>query len=146
MILKNYIGILGVLSVIAGGMSPMLHIPIIGNWNYWKIDMVLASIVFTLAAMGLLAAILKKPGLLRFTGWAILITVGFTLFAVYFKVNNYFSFIPLKKLAKVTSGIIHYRWLGWCMLFAGAIIMIISSRISQRAILKSKMAKLNQDS
>ena len=126
MALKSYTSILGALLVIVGGMSPMLHIPIIGNWNYWKIDTVLASAVFTLAAMGLLAAVLKKPGLLKFSGWAILVVALFTLFAVYFKVNNYFSFIPFKKLAKIASGIIHYRWLGWCMLFAGSLIMIFS--------------------
>ncbi len=135
---KNYAGILGALLVIAGGMSPMLHIPIIGSWNYWKINTVLASIVFTLAAIGLLAAVLKKPGLLQFSGWAVLVMVLFTLFAVYFKVNGYFGFIPFKKLAKVASGMVHYRWLGWGMLLAGSLLMIFSSRIYRKTASKPK--------
>jgi hypothetical protein len=43
-------------------------------------------------------------------------------------VNNYFSFIPLKKLASLASNLVYYKWLGWSMLFSGALIMIISSR------------------
>jgi len=132
---KNYSGLVGALLVIAGGLSPMLHIPIIGNWNYYKIDTVLATIVFVLAGAGLLAAIFSKYGLLRFCGWGILFVVIFTLVAVYFKANNYFSFIPLKKLAAALSGIIHYRWIGWAMLFAGSITMILSGR-------KNKVVKI----
>ena len=131
MTVKNYFGLVGALLVIAGGISPMLHIPIIGNWNYLDIDTVLASIVFVLAGTGLLAAIFSKYGMLRFCGWGILIVVIFTLIAVYFKANNYFSFIPMKKLATALSGIIHYRWTGWAMLFTGAFIMILSGRKNQ---------------
>jgi predicted tellurium resistance membrane protein TerC len=128
MSLRNYLGLVGTILVIAGGMTPMLRIPIIGNWNYWDIDTVLASIVYVFAAAGLLGAVLHKPGLVKFSGWAVLIVVAFTLVAVYFKVNNYFSFIPLKKLASLASNLVHYKWLGWSMLFCGALIMIISSR------------------
>jgi hypothetical protein len=131
MAFKNYLGLLGALLVIAGGMSPMLRIPVIGNWNYWDVDVVLASIVYAHAAAGLLGAILRKSPLVRFSGWGILIVVAFTLIAVFFKVNDYFSFIPFKKLARVATNMIHYRWLGWIMLFAGAVIMIISSGIKQ---------------
>jgi len=133
MTFKNYFGFVGALLVIAGGISPMLHIPIIGNWNYLDIDPVLSAIVFVLAGAGLLAAIFSKYGMLRFCGWGILLVVIFTLIAVYFKANNYFSFIPLKKLATALSGIIHYRWTGWAMLFTGAIIMILSGRQALRA-------------
>ena len=126
---KNYFGLIGCLLVIAGGMSPMLHIPIIGNWNYWDVDTVLASIVYVFAAAGLLGAILRKPDLVKFSGWSVLIVVAFTLVAVYLKVNDYFSFIPFKKLARIATHMVHYRWLGWVMLFSGALIMIFSSRM-----------------
>ena len=124
----NYPGLLGSLLIIAGGLSPMLHLPIIGNWNYYDIDVALASIVMTLAVLGLIAALINKPGLLRFTGWASLIMVLFTLAAVYFKVNDYFSFIPFKKLAAAASRIVHYRWTGWILLLLGAILTIIGGR------------------
>lgn len=106
----------------------MLHIPIIGNWNYYDIDVALASIVMTLAALGLIASLVNKPGLLRFSGWASLIVILFTLVAVYFKVNDYFSFIPFKKLANLASRIVHYRWTGWILLILGAVVSIIGSR------------------
>ena len=127
MTFKNYVGIIGALLVIAGGLSPMLHIPIIGNWNYWDLDTVLASIIYALATLALIASASNKRGLLRFCGWALLFVLAFTFVAVYFKVNNYFSFIPLKKLAAAASRIIHYRWMGWGLISSGALIMILFS-------------------
>ena len=128
MTFKNYLGLFGALLVLAGGMSPMLRIPIIGNWNYWDIDVVLATIVFGFAAAGLLASIIKKPGLLRFSGWAIFIVVLFTLIAVYFKVNDYFTFIPFKKLAAAATRVVRYQWLGWIMIISGSLLMIIAGK------------------
>ena len=125
---RNYLGLFGAVLVMAGGMSPMLRIPIIGNWNYWDIDTVLATIVFVFAGLGLLASILKKPGLLRFSGWAVLVVVVFTLIAVYFKVNDYFTFIPFKKLAAAATRIVHYKWLGWIMIITGSLIMIFGGK------------------
>ena len=127
MTFKNYAGIIGSLLVIAGGLSPMLHLPIIGNWNYWDLDTVLASIIYALATLALIASASNKRGLLRFCGWALLFVLAFTFVAVYFKVNNYFSFIPLKKLATAASRIIHYRWMGWALISSGAVIMILFS-------------------
>ena len=124
---RNYAGLLGAILVIAGGMSPMLRIPVIGNWNYFDVDTVLASIVFVLAAAGLLGAIMKKAGLVKFAGWGVLVVVLFTLIAVYFKVNDYFSFIPFKKLASLAANMVHYKWIGWLMLFCGAFLMIGSA-------------------
>ena len=124
---RNYAGLLGAILVIAGGMSPMLRIPVIGNWNYFDVDVVLASIVFVLAATGLLGAIMKKADLVKYAGWGVLIVVLFTLIAVYFKVNDYFSFIPFKKLASLAANMVHYKWIGWLMLFCGSLLMIGSA-------------------
>lgn len=120
-------GIFGSLLVITGGLSPMLHIPILGNWNYWDIDIVLASVIYSLAALALIASAANKMGLLRFCGWALLLVLVFTFGAVYFKVNNYFNFIPLKKLAAAASRIIHYRWTGWVLITSGSFIIILFS-------------------
>ena len=129
---KNYLGLFGALLVIAGAMSPMLRVPVVGNWNYWDIDPVLASIVLVLSASGFLGAILRKPGLVRFSGWGVAVVVLFTLVAVYFKVNDYFSFIPFKKLARLASNLIHYKWMGWVTLFCGAVVMVVSSKSQTR--------------
>lgn len=124
---KNYIALLGVILVITGGMCPMLRIPVIGNWNYWSIDTILASVVYTFSAIALIAAITQKQGLLRFCGWILLLVLLFTLAAVYFKVNNYFSFIPMKKLAAAASRMIRFRWLGWGLMFGGVFLIIMFS-------------------
>ena len=127
MTFKNYIGIIASLTVIAGGLMPMLHIPIIGNWNYWDLDIVLASIVYSIAILSLIAAASNKRGLLRFCGWVLLLVLIFTFGAVYFKVSNYFNFIPFKKLAAVAGKMIQYRWIGWALIASGAILMILVS-------------------
>jgi hypothetical protein len=129
MTFKNYLGLFGALLVAAGGMSPMLHIGIISkDWNYWDIDITLAAIIYFFTAAGLLAAITGKQGLLRFCGWMVFLVLAFTLVAVYFKVNSYFSFIPLKKLAMALTRIVHYRWTGWAMILAGSFTMILAGR------------------
>ena len=134
---KNYTALLGVILVIVGGMCPMLHIPIIGNWNYWDIDTVLAVIVYTLSAIALIAAIFRKQTLLRYCGWLLLLMLLFTLTAVYFKVNDYFSFIPLKKIAAAASRMIRFRWLGWGLMFAGAFIIILFAKKDKAPIQNS---------
>lgn len=124
----NYTGIIGAILVIAGGFCPMLRLPIIGNWNYWDLEVVLASIVYLFAALGLFASVSGKPGLLKFSGWAALIVIVFTLVAVHFKVNDSFSFIPFKKLAAYATRLVKYKWLGWSLLALGAILMIVAGR------------------
>jgi hypothetical protein len=125
---KNYTALLGVLLVIVGGMFPMLKVPILGNWNYWAIDTVLATIVYTLCATALLAAVTRKQGLLRMCGWFLLLMLIFTLIAVYFKANDYFSFIPMKKLAAAATRMIKFKWIGWALMFTGAFVIILFSR------------------
>lgn len=133
MTFKNYAGVFGALLVAAGGMSPMIHIGIFGmNWNYWKLDVTLATIVYFFVAVGLISAITGKQGLLRFSGWLILLVLIFTLVASYFKAHDYFSFIPMKKLAAKLTGIVHYRWTGWGMIFAGSFIMILAGSKTRR--------------
>jgi hypothetical protein len=127
MTFRNYIGIIASLMVISGGFMPMLHIPIIGNWNYMDLDIVLASIVYSIAILSLIAAASNKRGLVRFCGWALLLVLIFTFGAVYFKVSNYFNFIPLKKLAAVAGRMIQFRWVGWALIASGAFIMILFS-------------------
>lgn len=131
---KNYLGLLGSVMVIGGAFSPMLRMPIIGNWNYWDIEPVLASIVLVFAGLGLIGSSFEKPALVRFSGWAVLAVTVFTLIAVHFKVNDYFSFIPLKKLAAAAASIVKYKWLGWGTIGAGSLIMILAGRRSKKIV------------
>lgn len=127
----NYLGLAGAFFVIGGGFSPMVHLPVIGNWNYWDLHSGLASVVYVVAALGIVAALTGKQGLLRFVGWTELALVILTLAAVHFKVNDSFSFIPFKKLAHAAAGIVHYRWTGWALLALGSIVMILAAKKKQ---------------
>lgn len=129
-------GLLGILLVMVGGMCPMLKVPILGNWNYFDIDTVLASIVYSFSAVAFLAAVTRKQGLLRFCGWFLLLMLIFTLTAVYFKSNDYFSFIPLKKLAAAATRMIKFKWVGWSLMFAGAFIIILFSGRDKVVVIK----------
>jgi hypothetical protein len=128
MTIKNFFGLLGALLVAAGGISPMLHLPIVGNWNYWDMDTTLATIVYFFVIAGLIASIVGKHALLRFSGVMILLVLALTLVGSYFKIVDYFSFIPMRKLASRLSGVVHYRWTGWGMIFAGSLIMILAGK------------------
>lgn len=132
----NYLGLLGSLLIIAGWMSPMLKLPIVKYWNYWDLDTSLASVVMVLAILGIIASVVNKAGLLRFSGWATLAVVLLTLVGVYFKIHDSFSFIPFKKLANVAMGLVKYRWTGWILLFIGSALMIVAGR-------KRKIAPVN---
>lgn len=132
--LKNFPGIIGAVLVIAGGLLPMLRLPIIGSWNYWDLDVYLASIVYTFAVLALLAAAGNKNGLLKFCGWTLLLLLIFTFAAVQFKITNYFSFIPFKKLAALAGKIVKIQWTSWGMIFAGAILMIFFSKKRSKQI------------
>jgi hypothetical protein len=134
MTFKNYTALLGVVLILVGGMCPMLRIPILGNWNYWDIDTILASTVYGLSAIALIAAVTRKQGLLRWCGYLLLLMLLFTLGAVYFKVNDYFSFIPMKKLAAAASRMIRFKWLGWGLMFAGSFLIILCSGKNKAAI------------
>jgi hypothetical protein len=124
----NYFGLVGSLMIIAGALSPMLRVPVMGNWNYYDLHVTLASIVMTLAALGVVASLINKPGLLKFCGWAALIVILLTLLAVYFKVNDAFSFIPFKKLAAAAVRLVKYKWTGWLIMLAGTFLVIVGGR------------------
>lgn len=131
---KTFTGIIGAILVISGGLFPMLRLPILGNWNYWDLDVYLACIVYTLAILALFAAIGNKNGLLKFCGWTLLLLLIFTFAAVQFKITNYFSFIPLKKMAALAGKIVKIQWTGWAMIFTGTVLMIFSAKKRSKQI------------
>jgi hypothetical protein len=120
--MKNQ-GIIGAVLLAAGGFCPLLRLPIIGNWNYFDIDPVLATIFYLLVVLALIGSFLGKGGLIRFSGWAALALVLVTLAGVYLKSHDYFSFIHFKKLVHFAAGIVKYKW-GWFVILAGALVLI----------------------
>jgi hypothetical protein len=120
--MKNQ-GIIGAVLLAAGGFCPLLHLPVIGNWNYFDIDPILATVFYVLVVLSLIGSFLGRSGLVRFSGWAALALVLVTLAGVYLKSHDYFSFIHFKKLVNFAAGIVKYKW-GWFVILAGALVLI----------------------
>jgi len=124
--MKNQ-GIIGSVIMGVGGLCPLVHLPIIGNWNYFDIDTRLAVAFYVLVLLGLIGSFLGKTTLIRFTGWAALVLIGITLAGVYFKSHDYFSFIHFKKLVNFAAGIVKYKW-GWFVILAGSLLLVTVRR------------------
>jgi hypothetical protein len=116
-------GIIGTVILAAGGMCPLIHVFLAGNWNYFGIDLFLAIIFYVIVALALLASWLGRPGFIRIMGWAAILMMIFTLTAVWFKTHNYFSFLHFKNLVSLASGMVSYKW-GWLVILAGATTLI----------------------
>jgi hypothetical protein len=115
-------GIIGSALMAIGGLSPLMHLPIIGNWNYFDIDMRLAVAFYILVVVGFIGAFAKKSGLIRFSGIAALVLVMITLAGIYFKAHDSFSFLHFKKLVNFAAGMVKYKW-GWYVIAAGAFVL-----------------------
>lgn len=116
-------GVIGAVMLAVGGMCPLIHVPIIGNWNYFGIDPYLGSVFYLIVLLALLGSFLGRNAVIRFTGWFAIIWVILSLSAVWFKSHDYFSFIHFKSLISVASGVVKYKW-GWLVIVAGAVALI----------------------
>jgi hypothetical protein len=122
--MKN-IQLLGLLLVVVGSFLPLVHVPIVGNWNYWKLDHYLAVTCWVLSAFALFGIVNSRVKVVRI--FAILLVLWFilTLAAVKFQSLQYFSFLPFKSWQETFAGVVKLRW-GWIVEFLGAFIMIFS--------------------
>ena len=116
-------GIAGAAVMAIGGFCPLLRVPVMGNWNYFDVDLRLASAFYILVLIGFIGAFLQKPALLKFTGWAALFLVALSLAGIDFKVHDTFHFIRFKKLISLAAGTVKYKW-GWYVIVAGALLLI----------------------
>lgn len=116
-------GILGAAVMAAGGLCPLVRVPIMGNWNYFDIDQTLATLFYCLVTVALIGAFVRKAGLIRFAGWAGIVLVLVTLAGVYFKSHDYFSFVHFKKIINFAAGMVKYKW-GWLVIFTGTLLLI----------------------
>jgi len=121
-------GIIGTVILAAGGMCPLIRVPIIGNWNYFQIDPWLGVIYYVFVLLGIAGAFTNRTGLMRFSGWAAIAWVVLTLSAVWFKTHDFFHFIHFKKLINLASGMVKYKW-GWFVILVGAVVMVTVKRV-----------------
>lgn len=116
-------GIVGSLMMAAGGFCPLLHVPVLGNWNYFDVDPRLATVFYVLVVLGLAGAFMQKTGLVKFAGWAAVVLVLITLAGIYFKVHDSFSFVHFKKAINLAASLVKYKW-GWLVILAGSLLLI----------------------
>ncbi|GEN74702.1 hypothetical protein [Chryseobacterium hagamense] len=122
--MKN-IQILGILLVVAGSFLPLVHVPVIGNWNYWKLDHSLAVIGWVLSAVALFGIVNNSVKITKISAVLLVLLFLFTLFAVRFQASQYFSFMPFKSWQDKLAGIVKLRW-GWIVEFLGAFIIMFT--------------------
>ncbi len=113
-----------------GSFLPLVHVPILGNWNYWGLDHRLAIMCWVLLGIALSAIILNKDLMLKITAGILILFFVFTIVAVKYKAMDSFHFVFIKSLQKSLAGVVKLRW-GWFVEFAGAIMMLIAPKQSQ---------------
>jgi len=127
--MKN-IQLLGLLLVVVGSFLPLVHIPIVGNWNYWKLDHYLAIICWILSACALFGIVNNRVRVVRIFAVLLILWFILTLAAVKMQSLQYFSFLPFKSWQETFAGVVKLRW-GWIVEFLGAFIMIFSKNNNQ---------------
>lgn len=121
--MKN-IQLIGVLLIIAGSFLPLVHVPIIGNWNYWKLDHYLAIACWILSACALFGVVNNKSRITQIFGVLLILLFIFTLIAVKLQSLDYFSFLPFKSWRETFAGVVKLKW-GWIVEFLGAFLLLI---------------------
>ena len=122
--MKN-LQILGLILVVVGSFLPLVHVPIIGNWNYWEVDHYLAVFCWVICVCILFSILNNKLSLVKIFSFLLLILFVFTTLAVKYQAMNYFSFLPFKSWSKALVSTVKLQW-GWLVEFLGAIILLIS--------------------
>lgn len=122
--MKN-LQLLGLILVVVGSFLPLVHVPIIGNWNYWKVDYYLAIFCWIFCACALFSILNNRPKLVNTFAVFLLILFVFTLFAIKYQTSSYFSFLPFKSWTTALAGTVKLQW-GWIVEFLGALIMLFA--------------------
>lgn len=123
-IMKN-IQLLGLILVVAGSFLPLVHVPVIGNWNYWKLDHFLAIACWILATGSLFGIVNNKVAITKIFAILLIVLFVFTLFAVKFQASEYFGFMPFKSWQDKLAGIVKLKW-GWIIEFLGVFIILFA--------------------
>ncbi len=121
------IQLLGVLLVIVGSFLPLVHIPIIGNWNYWQLDSRITMLSWVLWALALAGIAINNQKLIKGCGILLILLFIFTLIAIKFKSLDYFNFLVFDSFKELAAGIVKLKW-GWFFEFGGALLMLFSKK------------------
>lgn len=122
--MKN-IQLLGLILVVVGSFLPLVHVPLIGNWNYWKLDHYLAAACWVFAACAVFGIVNGNGKMVRLFGILLILLFAFTLVAVKMQSLEYFSFLPFKSWREAFAGVVKLKW-GWVVEFLGAFLMVLA--------------------
>jgi len=111
--------------VIAGSFLPLVHVPVVGNWNYYDIDKYLAVFCWILCLLAIIGIMKNKPFLIKFSAVLMILLFIFTIIAVKFKSLDFFSFLPFSSWKEFAAGMVKLKW-GWFLEFSGAMILLFS--------------------
>ncbi|MDN3588398.1 hypothetical protein QWY86_17070 [Pedobacter aquatilis] len=128
--LRAYIGIL--LCIIAS-FSPILKVPIKGNWNLYQADAKLFIITYAILAIAVLFLFIRKAVAFRFISFVMAIWYVLAVIAVYFTVNNYTEFGFANKLI---GKVVHFQW-GWIVFLVGILFMLFSTKRGEKITTQS---------
>ena len=130
--MKN-LQLIGLFLVVAGSFLPLVRIPIIGNWNYWKVDNTLAVAVRGFSLLMLVFILINKTKFVRIIAFLMILLFVFTIVAIKLKSLDYFSFLPFKSWQSTFAGIVKLSW-GWFIEFLGVTLILIASRKNIKTI------------
>ena len=117
-----YIGLL--LATIAACVSPIIKVPIKGNWNLYQTDSRLFFITISIIALTALTLFVRQLKAFRILSFVMFFWALLMAAAVYFKSNNYFN---SKFFDKVLAKTIHYQW-GWIVMLVAVLLLVTSVR------------------
>ncbi|NAW50998.1 hypothetical protein GNY06_06315 [Elizabethkingia argentiflava] len=127
------VALAGCLLVLIGSFFPLVHIPLIGNWNYWKLDQGLSIIVWSLTLAAFVSILLDKVRFSRIFGIVLLVLFVVTLYAIKSKSIDFFSFIPLKKIRNVMVDLVKPSW-GWFIEFIGVFLILLAKNNKNKSL------------
>lgn len=122
--MKN-IQIIGLILVVVGSFLPLVHIPIIGNWDYWHVDNRMAIIVWIFSILALIGIAKNKQALVKSAAVALILIFVLTLVAIKYQSISYFNFLLVDSLKELAAGIVKLKY-GWFVEFIGAFILLFS--------------------
>ncbi len=118
---------MGLILVVIGSFLPLVHVPIIGNWNYWKVDHYLAVSCWVFSAIALFGIMNNSTKIVRTLSILLILLFLFTIFATKYQAFSYFSFLPFKSWTETLAATVKLKW-GWAAEFSGAIIMLFAAK------------------
>lgn len=110
--------------ILAGSFLPLVHIPLVGNWNYWQIDHVLALVCWVFCFFSLTGIVSGKILLVRFSAVFLILHFTFSIFAVRYQTYRFFDFIPVVSWQTKASEMVQFSW-GWLLEYSGAVALFL---------------------